>query len=172
MVGTSKTKSFQGTFDGGGNTITADITNNDGQGTAPFRYIKNATIKDLTVAGTIASNQRHIAGLVGFVYGTNNLIENCTVTATLDISTDYAGGIVGHGQTSETTIEGCVFAGIMNVLDNNNPNIGVIWGWSDSGTPTLVNCLEAGTYNNVSKMHPMGLQQSAGTITNCYYMNP
>jgi len=172
MVGTSETNSFQGTFLGSGYTITAGITNNSGQGTAPFRYIKDATIKDLTVAGTIASNQRHIAGLVGFVYGSENRIEDCVVTATLGVSTDYAGGIVGHGLNSTTTIEGCVFAGTINVLGSNNPNVGVFLGWSDSGTPTLVNCLEAGTYNNVSKMHPMGLQKAAGTITNCYYVHP
>ena len=51
-------------------------------------------------------------------------------------------------------------------------NVGGIWGWSDSGTPTLENCLEAGTYNNVYSMHPIGLQGNAGTITNCYYLKP
>ncbi|MBR1543592.1 MAG: hypothetical protein IJ626_01700, partial [Muribaculaceae bacterium] len=49
-------------------------------------------------------------------------------------------------------------------------NIGGIWGWSDSGTPTLVNCLEKGDYNNISSMHPIGLQKDAGTITDCYYL--
>jgi len=34
-----------------------------------------------------------------------------------------------------------------------------------------VNCLEAGTYTNIASMHPMGLQGTTGTITNCYYLN-
>ena len=173
MAGASETNSFQGTFLGGGHTITAAITDNINGGAAPFRYIKNATIKNLTVAGTITSNQRHMSGLVGFADSEGegkNLIEGCTVTATLNINTDYAGGIIGHGKSSATTIRGCVFAGTMN--SNSNPNVGVIWGWSDSATPTLENSLEAGTYTGISKLHPMGLQKAAGTITNCYYTTP
>ena len=173
MAGSSEANSFQGTFLGEGHTITAAITDNINGGAAPFRYIKNATIKNLTVAGTITSNQRHMSGLVGFADSEGegkNLIEGCTVTATLNINTDYAGGIIGHGKSSATTIRGCVFAGTMN--SNSNPNVGVIWGWSDSGTPTLENCLEAGTYTGISKLHPMGLQGGSGTIDNCYYVTP
>ena len=172
-VGVLEDKPFSGTFNGGGHTITATINDNSDSGTAPFRYIKNATIKNLTVAGTITSNQRHMSGLVGFADSEGegmNLIEDCAVTATLNINTDYAGGIIGHGNSSATTIRGCVFAGTMNA--SNNPNVGVIWGWSDSGTPTLENCLEAGTYTGISKLHPMGLQGGSGTIDNCYYVTP
>ena len=114
-----------------------------------------------------------MSGLVGFADSEGegmNLIEDCAVTATLNINTDYAGGIIGHGNSSATTIRGCVFAGTMNA--SNNPNVGVIWGWSDSGTPTLENCLEAGTYTGISKLHPMGLQGGSGTIANCYYVKP
>jgi hypothetical protein len=172
-VGVLEDKPFSGTFNGGGHTITATINDNSDSGTAPFRYIKNATIKNLTVAGTITSNQRHMSGLVGFADSEGegkNLIEDCAVTATLNVNTDYVGGIVGHGLSSKTTIRGCVFAGTMNA--SNNPNVGVIWGWSDSGTPTLENCLEAGTYTGISKLHPMGLQGGSGSITNCYYVKP
>ncbi len=173
MAGASEANSFQGTFLGEGHTITAAITDNINGGAAPFRYIKNATIKNLTVAGTITSNQRHMSGLVGFADSEGegkNLIEGCTVTATLNINTDYAGGIIGHGSSSATTIRGCVFAGTMNA--SGNPNVGVIWGWSDSSTPALENCLEAGTYTGISKLHPMGLQGGSGTIDNCYYVTP
>ena len=176
-VGLRGDKPFSGTFLGNRHTITANIsstttgTGANEQGVAPFHYIKDATIKDLTVAGTIASASYHTSGLVGFADGTN-LIENCIVTATLDISSDYAGGIVGHGLTSATTIRGCAFTGTVNGVDGNRSNIGGIWGWSSDATPTLVNCLEAGTYTNIASMHPMGLQGGSGTITNCYYVTP
>ena len=162
-------KPFSGTFLGNNKTITATIADTGYSGTALFGYINGATIRNLTVAGTIASNHRHMAGLVGFANGTN-LIEGCAVTATLNISTDYAGGFVGHGLDSNTTIRGCVFKGTMN--SSSNPNVGVIWGWGNDCTPTLENCLEDGTYNSISKMHPMGLQKAAGTMTNCYYVTP
>ena len=167
----SDNKPFSGTFLGDGHTITVTLDDDGNQGLALFRYINGATIKDLKVAGTIASSQYHTSGLVGFADGIN-LIENCIVTATLDISSDFAGGIVGHGRTSTTTIRGCAFAGTINGVDGNRSNIGGLWGWSTSGTPALENCLEAGTYTNIASMHPMGLQGGSGTITNCYYVNP
>ena len=172
MMGVSEEKPFSATFLGNGHTLTANIsnTNSDEQGQAPFHFIKDATIKDLTVAGTIASNSRHTAGLVGFASGTN-LIEGCTVNATLNVSSDYAGGIIGHGLSSSTTIKDCIFGGTINGIGGDRPNMGGLWGWSDSGTPVLVNCLEKGTYTNISSMHPMGLQHKAGTITDCYYVN-
>ena len=171
VSGSTQLNPFSGTFLGNNKTITVTFTDDGSQGIAPFRYINGATIKDLTVTGTITSNQYHSAGLVGFASGTNT-IEDCLVTATLNISSDYAGGIIGHGLTSATTIRGCAFTGTVNGVDGNRSNIGGIWGWSNSGTPALVNCLEAGTYTNIASMHPMGLQGGSGTITNCYYLNP
>ena len=170
MVGANDSHPFSGTFLGNGHTITAAI-NGYNEGTAPFNCISGATIKNLTVAGTIASGQRHLSGLVGFAYGTN-LIEGCTVKATINTSTDYTGGFIGHGQTSATTIRDCIFAGTIVGIGGNRPNVGVFWGWSDGGTPTLQNCLEKGTYTNISSMHPMGLQFGSGIIADCYYLIP
>ena len=176
-IGLRDNRPFSGTFLGNGNTITANIistTTGEGaneQGVAPFHYINNATINNLTVTGSIASASYHTSGIVGFANGTNT-IEGCVVTATLNISSNYAGGIIGHGQSSNTTIRGCVFAGTINGVDDDRENIGGIWGWSTAGTPTLQNCLEVGTYIDIASMHPMGLQNNKGTITNCYYMNP
>ena len=183
-VGTREGRPFSGTFDGGRHTLTVNISQTERgtgvnqQGVAPFHFIKNATIKNLTVDGDITSDTYHTSGLVGFANGTN-LIEGCTVKAKLHVGQDYVGGIVGHGLNSATTIRGCVFAGTIEAVIIQTPgillryNVGGIWGWNDSGTPTLENCLEAGTYNNyVYSMHPIGLQGDAGTITNCYYLTP
>ena len=176
-VGVREDKPFCGIFDGNGHTITASISSTttgtgvNEQGVAPFHYVKNVTIKNLTVGGTIASASYHTAGLVGFADGTN-LIENCTVTATLNVSSNYAGGLVGHGQTSATTIRDCIFAGTINGVDGDRSNMGGIWGWSDSGTPVLENCMEKGTYTNISSMHPIGLQNNKGTLSHCYYLSP
>ena len=53
-VTTMRTKTFKGTFDGGGHTLTFNYTATD-EKVAPFRYINGATIKNLRVAGTINS---------------------------------------------------------------------------------------------------------------------
>ena len=124
---------FCGTFLGGGHTLTANLSSTatgsgaNEQGVAPFHCIFGATIRNLKVAGTIASNSRHTAGLVGFADGTNR-IENCTVTATLNISSNYAGGIIGHGANSATTIKDCIFAGTINGRGGQRANVGAIWG--------------------------------------------
>ena len=44
---------FAGTFDGGGHTINVNINNTSDQGTALFRYISGATIKNVKVTGTV-----------------------------------------------------------------------------------------------------------------------
>ena len=168
--GTTQVNPFSGTFLGDGHTITAELTANGARGAAPFGYIKNATIKNLNVAGAINSDQRYTSGLVGFADGTN-LIEDCIVTATLNIGTDYAGGIVGHGLESATTIRDCIFAGTVNGIGSSRSNVGGILGRCEGGTPTLVNCLEKGTYNSINSMHPIGLQKDFGSLDNCYYLN-
>ena len=176
-VGTSA-HPFAGHFDGNSKTLTVALnstatgTSQTEQGVAPFHFISGATIENLTVAGTIASASYHTAGIVGFAAdASTNTVQNCTVTATLNISNNYAGGVIGHGKESTTTIKDCVFAGTFAGVGAQRENIGGIWGWSDGGTPTLQNCLEKGTYTNIKSMHPMGLQKSAGSITNCYYVN-
>jgi len=64
-AGTSADNSFQGTFIGNSHTITADITYNDGQGAALFRYTYGATIKNLKTSGTITTSSQHAGGVVG-----------------------------------------------------------------------------------------------------------
>ena len=171
VMQTTPSRAFSGTFIGNDHTITATINDMSADyGTALFSYINGATIKNLTVAGSITSSNRYAAGLVSYAEGTN-LIEECYVTATLNIKSDYAGGIIGHGMTSATTIEESIFAGTFNGIGGNRANVGGIWGWSTDGTPTLQSCLEAGNYNNISSMHPMGLQGEKGTIVNSYYVH-
>ena len=184
-VGLRDDKPFSGTFLGNGHTLTANLTGtildldeHNEQGTAPFHYIKNATIKDLTITGDTYATSLYAGGLVGFADGTN-LIEGCIVTSTLHLSNRHAGGIIAHGLNSTTTLRNCVFAGTITsyrenqLYDGKNViEIGGIWGWNDDeATPTLQNCLEKGSFNNIKSMHPIGLQGDKGTITNCYYVN-
>ena len=84
VSGNQQQKPFSGIFDGGGHTITATISDIvDNQGTALFKYINGATIKNLTVAGSV-NGGLHAAAIVGFSKGTGNSIENCKATATVN----------------------------------------------------------------------------------------
>ena len=177
MVGTvsgnTRDKFFSGTFDGDGHTITVSYDDRQNQGVAPFRYIKDATIKNLTTAGSTMSDRSHASGLVGFAEGTNQ-IEDCTVTVELrhNDQCDIIGGIIGHGLNSTTTLKGCVFEGRFVGLTFYHAVAGALWGWNDDGAnPILIDCMERGSYDRVNAYHPVGNQGSAGTITNCYYLN-
>ena len=166
MVGTDA-HPFCGTFDGGTNTITADITGTT-EAAALFRYISGATIKRLTVAGSI-SGGIHCAGLVGYAAdNSNNLIEKVTVRAAITTNGTHCGGIIGHGKKSTTTIKDCIFSGSIS----GGTHVGVLWGWSDSNCkPTIQNCLENGSSYTGTNVNPVGLISNWGTVTNTYYLH-
>lgn len=140
VVGDNRNHFFSGIFDGQNHTITANITNDSTPGgTALFRSIKDATIQNLKVGGTVTSNKNHVAAVAGFVENGNSTFENITVTAAVTHSANgYAGGLYGHGLSGTVIIRNCVFSGKIN----SNGVLGVFQGWADNGNKTTVeNCL-------------------------------
>lgn len=174
MAGVRDDHPFTGTFDGDGHTMTANIvstatgdglsTNNlNDVGIAPFHFIKNATIKNVRIAGTINAKSNHAAGLVGIAYETNT-ISDCVVNATITTTAGYVGGIIGHGYTSTTTIKDCLFNGRIE----GGTYIGVFWGHSHGGVGYIINCLEKGTYSYGS-IAPFNYDGNVN-LTNNYYV--
>lgn len=167
MVGNSS-YSFMGKFDGGGHTINCEIDNSGDsgyQGTAPFSNIRNATIMNVKVTGSV-KGANHCAGLVGFASGTNT-IESCEVAAEVICTGSNCGGILGHGQYSTTTISNCLFSG--SITSSTNSQVGIIYGWSDSGSGshTIDHCLANGTYN-VTGTLDMILGNGTKNANSCY----
>ena len=110
-------KSFQGIFDGNGKTLTVSLSGGEYEKfLAPFRFLKNATIRNLTVAGTITSAIWGDGTHGGFA-GTN------------------------HG---ETTFENCVFSGSLLAADiwSHPYSCGGFVGWN-AGTIHYIDCLFA-----------------------------
>jgi|GEM_PF-851779 len=168
MVGVcdeSGDRPFSGTFDGDNHTLTANITstatddNKNNQGVAPFHLIKQATIQNLTVAGQITSASKYAAGLVGWVDGDYNssYIKNCVVKATITTSADWAGGFVGnicYSDRNNLYFTNSVFAGkIINTSSDDRRRAGGFCGYG-YGYSYFENCLENGTYTNVTYMNP------------------
>lgn len=183
-VGTS-TYPFQGTFDGGCNTLTVGITNNN-QGAAPFQYIKGATIQNLHVTGTVSSSAHHTGGLVGFTdnegpnyadapLSRNVYIRNCHVSTSVSTSGgNYNGGIIGHAKCVHNHVIGCVYDGTITTTGYT----GGIIGWSDRSTVTITDTYFNGTYSGSGGFHPIGCKTHTQndknvtvdlTISNCYY---
>lgn len=76
---------FCGVFDGNGHTLTVNISQNT-ELQAPFRYVGNATIRNLRTAGTVNTSARYAAGLIGWTKeGATVNIESCRSSVTLKV---------------------------------------------------------------------------------------
>ena len=155
----AKDKPFSGTFSGSYATTTpsyipyvlsVDIDGGSDEFVAPFAYIQGATIKDLSVTGSVKGG-RHAAGLVGNIVSGTNTIINCRVATTVTTTDQYAGGVVGHGHSATVNVEGCLFEGTIKRESSGGRYAGAIMGWCDDNTNiTILNCVEKGTYTNFS----------------------
>ena len=139
---------FKGNFDGGGHTLIVSMDDTGNQGTAPFRYISDATIANVKTTGTVKGS-RHCTGLVGFAYSGTNTIQNCHVDVNVTATEKYVGGVLGHGMSSNTTVTDCIFTG--SITGPEEANIGVFDAWNNKGSHSVENCLAAGTYSGTAK---------------------
>ncbi len=106
---------FEGTFDGGGHTLTFHLRYGDQQKfCAPFSYVDGAKFRDLIVAGTIESefstpgDGAH-GGFVGVSNG-NTTFEKCAfVGSLLGVNANSCGGFVGWAN-KKIIYTNCLFA--------------------------------------------------------------
>lgn len=169
-VGTTSSNLYCGVFDGNGKTLTVSIT---GYKYAPFSYISGATIKNLTVQGTISGNSSPQAGLVAYSNSGTNTISGCHVAVNINSNVSYGGGIVAEMKSSTLTLTDCVYSGSIDT-GNYGEYIGGLVGWSDSGaTLTIDNCLFKGTYSGNGAFHPIAVRGKnksvTATVTRTYY---
>ena len=95
-VGKFRGTSFQGMFDGHNYTISnLKVVKYNASGVGLFGETFRATIKNLTVEGTItATNCDYVGGIVGHGYAT---ISNCTFKGDINGTSHQVGGITGSG---------------------------------------------------------------------------
>lgn len=108
-------------FDGDGHTLTVNLKAT-GIYYGPLHSVRNATIKNLHVAGTLTTDQLYSGGLVGRVYG-NTSFTNCRSSVSILSSiggNGNHGGFVGTvmDEDANVSIDGCRFDGkILTVGD-------------------------------------------------------
>jgi len=179
MAGFSESFSFRGLFDGDGHTLTVSY-NTESAVTAPFRYVKNATIRNLKTAGAITTDAMCAAGIVGEVTGSLNLIS-CSSSVAISSSRgdiDTHGGLVASNG-GNVTISGCVFDGSFaaTVAHTNSYGTtfcgGIVGMCNENTSTTITNSLVApssvaeGMVSNTF----VGLYNGATvTIDNCYFV--
>jgi hypothetical protein len=145
MIATDSNYPFCGTLDGNGRTLHIAIKANSEDGCAPFRYLKGATIQNLTVAGYAATSAKFGASIA-----VDNLNDGANITYITDcysrvnIASSVTGdgtngGFVGvnHGRLIFTR---CAFLGRM--LGTKATSNGGFVGWNDNGANlTITQCI-------------------------------
>jgi hypothetical protein len=168
MFGTSEQNSFQGTFLGNNKTLTLNLTATE-NGCAPFCTLKDATIKDLNIAGTVTTGYKYGASLAVHTYGTTT-IENCistaAITSTFTSSADGThGGFVALNEGSATlTFINCVFAGKM--LGSNAHSNGGFAGYNGGTKIIYNNCLFAPSERTMSTSSSYTFSRNGNTTLN------
>ena len=127
-----KTKAFQGTFDGNGNTLNLYLAGGYSNNAA-FNFTEGATVKNLTIKGYVKGDSA-AGGIIG--HAENTTVGNCKNYAEIN-GTDYVGGIIGWAKN--TNITTCENYGNVNATRHYG---GGIVGNIDGGK--LLNCLSTG----------------------------
>jgi hypothetical protein len=189
---------FRGTFDGGGHTVSGIMINNtSGHGQGFFGIIGNATIKNLTVAGSITggvydiggiagnaadsdiincinnaavSGQRKVGGIAGAMTGYLNYgIYGCTNNGDIYGTEDAIGGIAGFAYRIVNCANHGAVSGGEDIFEANSTG-GIMGGTSNAGGPFLIDrCYNSGTVTG-SAMYCGGISGLVlyTTISNCY----
>ena len=173
MVGTDDQHVFSGNFDGYGHKLTLDY-NTTADYAAPFRFVADATIHDLTVDGTINTSAQFAAGLVGQTAGeSNTTLNNCRSSVTINSTVNgdgTHGGFVALIQSGETVISDCLFDGsLLGITTDNN---GGFVGWTaNDASLTIENSVFAPTQVTMvgDKTFARFNDDNQPTITDCYY---
>lgn len=143
-------KSFTGTFDGAGHTISGLYLNSNSidtyrdQGLGLFTMVgEGGTVKNLTVKGEIDGTNAGVG--IGGIVGRNDggTISSCTGSVDITGSVDSnVGGIVGSSESG--TIVDCHNTGSINVTCSSSDIIGIggIVGLTNNGT--VENCENTG----------------------------
>lgn len=140
---------FYGTLDGNGRTLHIDLKADSEDGCAPFRYLASATIRNLTVAGSVTTSSKYGASIAvnnlhntGYIKDTE-IIDCCsrvTITSSIDGDGTNAGFVAVNQTGSQITFTRCAFLGRM--LGSTAHSNGGFVGWNDNGAKLIfIQCL-------------------------------
>lgn len=162
---------YEGTFDGGGYTISGLNVTGKFRCASLFGAVKGGTIKNLTVAGNVSHNYYstglvcHVGGIVGSALDAatiENCSNNCSVTGG---SGDFIGGIAGSNINNARIID-CYNVG---TITGTIIETGGVTGFNMG---TISNCYNVGTIKMLHNSNAVGeiVGNNVGTVKNCYYL--
>ena len=170
---------YSGTFDGNGHTLKFNWNAGKDDRIAPFKYVKDATIKNLRTQGKITKKGYGLSGMVYIALGTTT-ISGCI--SDVDITggdggwndSQAAGMVQAVADGASVHITDCLVKG--SITDNADEDERAVAGFvfSNSGTYTLTRCLYVGKNNATNDKYSktFGTDGYGATFTDCYYLNP
>lgn len=158
---------YEGTFDGGGHTISNLNVTDRFICAGLFGAVKGGTIKNLTVAGNVSHNyfvgqSGHVGGIVGGALDAatiENCSNNCSVTGS---SSDFIGGIAGSNIGGARIIDCYNVGTITGTINGTGGVTGLNMG-------AISNCYNVGTFKGSSAVGEI-VGNNYGTLENCYYL--
>ena len=166
---------YSGTFDGQGHTLKIDWNAGTQNEIAPFKYLGETTIKNLTVKGRINADGYKLAGMVVNAMSSLN-VSNCV--SDVDITSGYdgeshMGGIVNyvfHNAQSVRFID-CVVKGKLHATkEAGRKSMGGFIGYRGGNMPCYFeNCLYIGENNAIVGLDGYTFGPNA-VLWNCHYL--
>ena len=165
---------FAGTFDGNNYKVSNLVVNApETSGVGLFGYVKNATIKNLTVENVDLNALSHTAAVVARANG-NTTITNCHLTGDININAywAYVAGIAGKAYA--LTLENCTVTpeGTGVITSENRNAVGSVLAWVEQAS-TISNCkatnMELTGWANIGSI--TGFLSQGTTMTGCYAEN-
>ena len=169
---------YTGTFDGQGHTLKFNWNAGKDDRIAPFKYVKDATIKNLRTQGKITKKGYGLSGMVYIALGTTTLtgcISDVDITGGDGGWNDSraAGMVQAVGYQASVHITDCLVKG--SITDNADESERYMVGFvlSNDGTYTLTRCLYVGKNNATNDKYSktFGKDGYGATFTDCYYLN-
>ena len=170
---------YTGTFDGQGHTLSFSWDAGSRDDIAPFKYVKDATIKNLRTQGKITTKGDGLSGMVYAAFGTTTLtgcISDVDITGGNGgwYASNAAGMVKAVVSGASVQITDCLVKG--SITDNADESERYMAGFvlSNNGTYTLTRCLYVGTNNATNNGYSKTFGTEKGisaTFTDCYYLN-
>ena len=167
---------YTGTFDGQGHTLSFSWDAGSRDCIAPFKYVKDATIKNLRTQGKITTKGDCSSGMVYGAFGTTTLtgcISDVDITGGSGSDASRAAGMVqAVARDASVHITDCLVKG--SITDNADESERYMAGFVsyNNGTYTLTRCLYVGTNNAPNYSYTFGTEHGiSATFTDCYYLN-
>ena len=156
-IGSSAEKSFNGTFDGNGHTVSGLYIKCNRNNVGLFGYVQDGEIRNLGVEGEITGLSR-----VGLLAGyTSGAVTNCYAVGSVTGRGNSAGGLVGSLEDSSYSITDSYAMCDVNGYQYTGGLVGI-------SNCTIQNCFTNGTVTSSGKYTGGLVGNTNEIINNCY----